>query len=150
MKDGGGKSLPHVKVILPVSLAFNFPFHLKLLYWKWILKCDTHPPTACSVCLLNAKGKNIGSEFSHFPLGFPFFCFNYRTPQAHTKVLLSLSIVRRCCYLYRKVYIHFPNYNPIIVHSSRIVCKAIENSSGVYFKYKHFNGFFFLFIHRYQ
>ena len=45
-----------------------------------------------------------------------------------------MSIVH-CCNLYRKVYIHFPNYNPIIVHSSTIVCKAIENSSGVYFKY---------------
>lgn len=45
---------------------------------------------------------------------------------AHTKVL---SIVRCCCYLYRKVYIHFPNYNPIIVHSSRTIRKAIENSS---------------------
>lgn len=48
------------------------------------------------------------------------------TLMAHTKVL---SIVRCCCYLYRKVYIHFPNYNPIIVHSSRTIRKAIENSS---------------------
>lgn len=51
----------------------------------------------------------------------------------HTTI--RMTIVHCCWYLYRKVYVHFPNYNPIIVHSSTIVCKAIENSSGVYFKY---------------
>lgn len=29
-----------VKVIA-CEVFFNFPFHLKLLYWKWIPKCDT-------------------------------------------------------------------------------------------------------------
>jgi hypothetical protein len=55
-----------------------------------------------------------------------------------------VSIVRTVIYIVRYT-IHFPNYNPIIVYSSKVVVVCLlglrridepreENSSGVYFK----------------
>lgn len=120
-----------------------FPPLIFLFIWNYCIENEYRNAIPSFMSIGRRRRKNIGCmSFLSFSPRHPR---NYHIPKAHTKECsLLCPLFDCCCYLYLKVYIHFPNYNPIIVHSSKnAVCKAIENSSSVYFKYKYFNGFFF-------
>lgn len=125
-KEPEMKSRPYVKVTsLSLSLSprvfFNFPFHLKLLYRKWIQRNAIR--FFCSFlfrCYWITNGKISVIWVLPFFFSIHFFCFNYHT-QKHT---FSVSIVRPAIYIVRCT-IHFPNYNPIIVYSSKICCVCV-------------------------
>lgn len=71
--------------------------------------------------LLNNERKNIG-YLSLLPLP-PLLLPQLSYPKAH--IYCAVSIVRPAIYIVRYT-IHFPNYNPIIVYSSKIVvCMAV-------------------------